>query len=88
VKKCYNRCKLKRKVVKLVFKKEMKMIVKELIEMLNKVLDKNKKVMLSVEYGYGENLYVSDVSVSECDDVVNLWGEEDVNNEDEEEEEV
>ena len=64
------------------------MIVKELIEMLNKVLDKNKKVMLSVEYGYGENLYVSDVSVSECDDVVNLWGEEDVNNEDEEEEEV
>jgi hypothetical protein len=26
VKKCYNRCKLKRKVVKLVFKKEMNML--------------------------------------------------------------
>ena len=54
------------------------MTVKELMDVLSKISDQDQQVMLSVDYGWGETLYVSDVNVGETDKGLILWGDEDV----------
>ena len=52
------------------------MTVKELMEILSNV-DQNQKVTLSIDYGYGETMYVEEVNVGSNNQGIVLWGDED-----------